>query len=43
MTRACFHDPIEPMALDNTRQNGVWSLFVSCWKCHHQAVLSAER
>jgi hypothetical protein len=25
------------------RENGVRSLFVSCWQCRHQAVLSADR
>jgi len=25
------------------RANGVRSLFVSCWQCHHQALLSADR
>jgi hypothetical protein len=27
----------------NMRALGVRSLFVSCWNCHHQAVLSADR
>jgi hypothetical protein len=31
----------EPMTLGNMRENGVRSLAVSCWICHHQAVLSA--
>ena len=30
------------MTLGNTRENGVRSLFVSCWICHHQAVLRAD-
>jgi hypothetical protein len=30
------------MALDNMRENGVRSLFVSGWQCHHQVVLSAD-
>jgi hypothetical protein len=30
------------MTLGNMRENGVRSLFVSCWQCHHQAVLSAD-
>jgi hypothetical protein len=30
------------MTLGNMRQLGVRSLFVSCWKCQHQAVLSAD-
>jgi hypothetical protein len=29
--------------LGNTRELGVRSLDVSCWNCHHQAVLSADR
>jgi hypothetical protein len=31
----------EPMALGNMRANGVRSLDVSCWQCHHRAILSA--
>jgi|ERR1700722_6180309 hypothetical protein len=38
-----FNEPIEPMTLGNMRQLGVRSLDVSCWQCHHQAVLSADR
>jgi hypothetical protein len=30
------------MTLDNMHANGVRSLAVSCWQCHHQAVLSAD-
>ncbi len=26
----------------NTRENGAWSLAVSCWRCHHGAVLNAD-
>jgi hypothetical protein len=40
---ARFDQPIEPMTLGNTRELGVRSLDVSCWNCHHQAVLSADR
>jgi hypothetical protein len=40
---SCFDQPIEPMTLGNMRELGVRSLFVSCWNCHHQAVLSADR
>jgi hypothetical protein len=29
------NDPIEPMTLGNMRDNGVRSLAVSCWQCHH--------
>jgi hypothetical protein len=38
-----FDQPIEPMTLGNMRERGVRSLNVSCWNCHHQAVLSADR
>jgi hypothetical protein len=30
------------MTLGNMRHLGVRWLDVSCWNCHHQAVLSAE-
>jgi hypothetical protein len=30
------------MTLGDMREIGVRSLAVSCWICHHQAVLSAE-
>jgi hypothetical protein len=36
-----FNEPIEPMTLANMRANGVRSLHVSCWQCHHRAILSA--
>jgi hypothetical protein len=32
----------EPMTLGNMRANGVRSLDVSCWQCHHRAILSAH-
>ena len=31
------------MTLGNMRSNRVRSLAVSCWQCHHGAVLSADR
>jgi hypothetical protein len=31
----------QPMTLGNMRDLGVRSLDVSCWNCHHQAVLNA--
>jgi hypothetical protein len=34
--------PIDPMTLGNMRANGVRSLAVSCWVCHHRAILSAD-
>jgi hypothetical protein len=36
-------EPIDPMTLGNMRENGVRSLDVSCWQCHHPAILSADR
>ena len=33
----------EPMTLGNMRANGVRSLDVSCWICHHRTILSADR
>jgi hypothetical protein len=42
MTSGRFNDPIEPMTLGNMRENGVRSLDVSCWNCHHRAILSAD-
>jgi hypothetical protein len=36
-------DPIEPMDLADMRANGVRSLEVSYWQCHHRATLSADR
>jgi hypothetical protein len=37
-----LNEPIEPMTLGNMRANGVRSLDVSCWLCHHRTILSAE-
>jgi hypothetical protein len=30
------------MTLGNMRANGVRSLAVSCWLCHHRTILSAD-
>jgi hypothetical protein len=30
-------EPIAPMDLANMRENGVRSLAVSCWICHHRS------
>jgi hypothetical protein len=38
-----FDQPIEPMTLGNMRELDVRSFHMSCWNCHHQAVLSADR
>jgi hypothetical protein len=32
----------DPMTLGIKRANGVRSLGVSCWQCHHRAILSAD-
>jgi hypothetical protein len=40
MASSRFDYQIEPMTLGNMRGNGVRSLAVSCWNCHHEAVLS---
>jgi hypothetical protein len=37
-----FIEPIEPMTLGNMRANGVRSLDVCCWVCHHRAIMSAD-
>ena len=34
--------PIEPMTLGNMRANGVRSLDVSCWQCHHRVIMTAD-
>ena len=38
-----LNEPIEPMTLGNMRANGVRSLDVCCWICHHRAIMSADR
>jgi hypothetical protein len=38
-----FDAPIEPMTLGNMRELGMRSLYVSCWSCQYQAVLTADR
>jgi hypothetical protein len=37
-----FNEPFEPMTLGNMRANGVRSLDVCCWVCHHRTILSAD-
>jgi hypothetical protein len=34
--------PADPMTLGNMRADCVRSLDVSCWQCHHRAILSAD-
>jgi hypothetical protein len=31
------------MTLGNMRENGVRSLSVYCWSCHHDAVLAVDK
>jgi hypothetical protein len=40
MTATRINEPIQP--LGNMRANGVRSLDVTCWQCHHRAILSAD-
>jgi hypothetical protein len=35
--------PRPPMTLGNMRANGVRSLAVYCWTCHHQSVLAVDK
>jgi hypothetical protein len=35
--------PPIPMTLGNMRAQGVRTLSVSCWQCHHAGVLSVDR
>ena len=35
--------PLIPMTLGNMRAQGVRSLSVSCWQCHHDALLNVDR
>jgi hypothetical protein len=43
MARPRSNDPVEPMTLDNMRENGVRSLFVSCRQCHHRTSFAFQR
>jgi hypothetical protein len=42
MATSRLNEPIEPMTLGNMRANGVRSLDVCCWVCHHRAIMSAD-
>jgi hypothetical protein len=42
MTKRLRSPPGDPMTLGNMRENGVRSLAVSCWQCHHRAILKVE-
>jgi hypothetical protein len=37
-----FNEWIEPMTLGNMRANGVRSLDVCCWQCHHRGIIGAD-
>jgi hypothetical protein len=38
MTGRRLYGPIEPVTLQNMRDNGVRSLAVSCWQCHPRRI-----
>jgi hypothetical protein len=40
---ARLNESIEPMTLANMRENGVRSLSVTCWQCHHERVINADQ
>jgi len=42
MARSRFNDPIEPMTLQNMRENGVRSLSIQCHQCRHQVVMNVD-
>src|SRR5271156_301399 len=42
MARAHFNDPIEPMTLQNMRENGVRSLDIMCHQCRHETVMNVD-
>jgi hypothetical protein len=42
MARSRFNDPIEPMTLQNIRENGVRSLAVQCHQCRHEVVMNVD-
>jgi hypothetical protein len=42
LTSAMSPSDVQPMTLGNMRANGVRSLLVYCFACHHEAVLRVE-
>ena len=42
MARSRFNDPIEPMDLENMRQNGVRSLWIQCNRCRHTTIMNVD-
>jgi hypothetical protein len=43
MAASRTNDLIEPMTLGNTRANGVRSLDMACWQCHHRPIHQAAQ
>jgi hypothetical protein len=43
MARSRFNDPIEPITLQNMRENGVRSLAVQCHQCRHEVIMNIDR
>jgi hypothetical protein len=37
-----IHSPAQPMTLGNMRANGIRSLHVYCFTCHHEVVLGVD-
>jgi hypothetical protein len=37
-----FNDPIEPMTLQNMRENGVRSLNIMCHQCRHETIMNVD-
>jgi hypothetical protein len=42
MARSRFNDPIEPMTLQNMRENGVRSLAVQCHQRRHEVAMNVD-
>jgi hypothetical protein len=38
----CWRHKLDLVTLGNMRANGVRSLAVLCWQCHHRTILSAD-
>jgi hypothetical protein len=37
-----FDNPIEPMTLQNMRENGVRSLGIMCHQCRHETIMNVD-
>ena len=42
MTTKRFDYPVEPMTLQNMRENGVQSLAVKCHQCRHEKIMNVD-